>query len=334
MSALRAITGEQFVIGSGTARAVLTEVGAGLREFTVDDVPYVETFGTGTLPPKGSGAILVPWPNRVAGGRWAHGGRRQQLALTEPAAGNAIHGLGRFLSWRPVADTAAPADTAAADTAAAADRASGAAPSEGEPASAITLRAVLNAQPGWPVPIEASVRYQVGDDGLRVTHSMRNLGAESIPFGIGAHPYPRAGRSDTDDCTLRLAASTVLPLDAERMTPSGEPTAVDGAYDFRVGRGLVGVELDTPFGGCVPADGDDLVRHTIAGPGGGVEVWAEPVFRWVQVFTPADFPGRGRAVAVEPMTCPPDALNSGVDLIDLAPGETWTASWGLRPLVS
>jgi aldose 1-epimerase len=37
-------------------------------------------------------------------------------------------------------------------------------------------------------------------------------------------------------------------------------------------------------------------------------------------------------VAVEPMTCPPDALNSGTDLITLAPGESWTGSWGLRPI--
>lgn len=304
MSGLRAITGQQFVIESGATRAVVTEVGAGIREFTVDGVPYVETFGPDTLPPKSSGAILAPWPNRVADGSWTFAGRRQQLALTEPAKGNAIHGLGRFLSWR------------------AANRSE----------SAITLQAELNVQPGWPVPIEVSVRYSVGSDGLAVEHRMRNLGAESVPFGVGAHPYPRAGHSETDDCTLRLAATTVLPLHADRMTPSGAARPVEAAQDFRAGQSLRGVELDTPFGGCVPADGDELVRHTITGPGGGVELWAEPVFGWVQVFTPADFPSRGRAVAVEPMTCPPDALNSGVDLITLAPGETWTGSWGLRPI--
>ena len=31
------------------------------------------------------------------------------------------------------------------------------------------------------------------------------------------------------------------------------------------------------------------------------------------------------------MTCPPDALNSGDGLITLAPDETWSGSWGLRP---
>ena len=40
----------------------------------------------------------------------------------------------------------------------------------------------------------------------------------------------------------------------------------------------------------MPAAGDELVRHRLLGPAGGVEVWAEPAFGWVQVFTPATTP--------------------------------------------
>jgi aldose 1-epimerase len=71
----------------------------------------------------------------------------------------------------------------------------------------------------------------------------------------------------------------------------------------------------------------------LQGPSSGVELWADPDFRWVQVYTPDNFPDRGRAIAIEPMTCPPDALNSGVDLITLKPGESWVGNWGLRPLL-
>ena len=91
--------------------------------------------------------------------------------------------------------------------------------------------------------------------------------------------------------------------------------------------------LDLPFGGCTPSPdpdagaddgGAERVRHTLLGPGGGVEIWADPVFSWVQVFTSAAFPGRDRVVAVEPSTCPPNALRTGTDLIALvrkyAPG--------------
>lgn len=293
------LTGEQFEITADAVRAVVTEVGAGLRTFTVGERPYVETFGEDTAPPLGAGTVLVPWPNRTAAGRWSWHGRRQQLALSEPAAGNAIHGLLRHTCYRVV------------------ERAPG----------AVTLAATVAAQPGWPVPLATTVRYAVGPDGLRVTHTVRNVGAAAVPFGVGAHPYLRAGAGGPEDWVLTLAATTVLPLAGG--LPTGPP-APDPDLDFRDGRPLRGLRLDHAFGDCAVAGG--RVRHRLTGPDGGVELWAEPDFGWVQVFTPADFAGRGPAVAVEPMTCPPDALNSGVGLLTLAPDETWTGSWGLRPL--
>lgn len=296
-------TGEQFEIASGAAHAVITEVGAVLRSFEVDGRPYCESFGVDESPPRGSGAVLVPWPNRVRDGRWTWRDTAQQLALTEPGLGNAIHGLLRHACWRLSTRTD----------------------------STMTLAAFLPPQPGWPIPFQTTVTYEVGPAGLTVTHNVANLGAAAVPFGVGVHPYLRVAGTDTDDCVLTLAAATMQPLD-ERNLPIGPPTPVSGADDFREGQPLRGRTLDTPFGGCAPQAGDDLVRHRLAGPDGGLELWADPDFRWVQVFTPGDHPGRGRAVAVEPMTCPPDALNSGRDLITVAPGETWTGRWGLRPL--
>ena len=303
------LTGEQYEITAGEVRAVVTEVGAGLRTFTSAERPYVEPFPLDSRPPRGAGTVLVPWPNRTAGGRWTWQGAPQQLALNEPAAGNAIHGLLRY-TFYDVADRAA---------------------------DAITLAARVAPQPGWPVPLATQVRYVVAADGLTVSHTVTNIGAAAVPFGVGAHPYVRVGDTATDDCTLQLAATTALPL--EGGLPTGLAVPVEGDTDFRDGRPLKGLTLDDAFGGCVPAAGDELVRHRLLGPAGGVaggrggvEVWAEPAFGWVQVFTPDDHPGRGRAVAVEPMTCPPDALNSGSGLITIEPGETWQGSWGLRPI--
>jgi aldose 1-epimerase len=292
-------TGEQFEIGSDQAHAVITEVGAGLRAFTVGDRPYVETFAATGRPPLGAGTVLVPWPNRTAHGRWSWRGQPQQLALTEPATGNAIHGLLRYTHYRIVK----------------------------RGPDSITLGATVAVQPGWPVPLATEVRYAVGPDGLTVTHTVRNIGSDPVPFGVGAHPYPRAGASATDDCVLTLAAGSMLPLAGG--LPAG-PARADAELDFRSGRPLRGLQLDHAFGDCAVTDG--LVRHRLTGPDDGVELWADPDFGWVQVFTPGEFPGRGRAVAVEPMTCPPDALNSGIGLLTVAPGESWTGSWGLRPL--
>jgi aldose 1-epimerase len=55
----------------------------------------------------------------------------------------------------------------------------------------------------------------------------------------------------------------------------------------------------------------------------------------VQVHTgdrpePAD---HRRGLAVEPMTCPPDAFTSGVDLVHLGPGESHEASWSIAAIV-
>jgi aldose 1-epimerase len=296
-------TGRQLEIRDGTARAVVTEVGAGLRVFDVDGVPFLESYPEEQAPPMGAGSVLVPWPNRVAGARWTLDGEPQSLEVTEPARGNAIHGLVRKRPWRVAEHTG----------------------------SSVVLEIDVDRAPGWPVPLRTTLCYALDGDGLVVTHTVENVGERAVPFGVGTHPYPRAGRSVTDDCELRLAASTVLSLDPDRMVPSGPAEPVEGTeFDFRSGRPLAGVRLDTPFGDCVP-EGDGLVHHRLTGPEGGVELWADPDFRWVQVYAPDNFPGRGRAVAVEPMTCPPDALNSGTDLITLAPGERWTGRWGLRP---
>ncbi len=295
-------TGEQYEVVSGNVRAIVTELGAGLRSLTKSGRHLVETYPEDARPARGMGAVLVPWPNRTARGRWRWNGTDQQLALTEPAAGNAIHGLLRHVLYRV-----------------------------GERSDdAITLHAVVPPQPGWPVALDTAIRYAVDEEGLTVTHTVRNVGPEPVPFGVGAHPYLRAGDTPTDDCVLTVAAAEVIPLDGG--LPTGPATAVPAALDLRGGRPVSELDLDHAFGGAAPADGDTHVRHRLAAPDGTTELWADPVFGYVQVFTPPDLVGRGRAVAVEPMTCPPDALNSGDGLITLAPGASWSASWGIRQL--
>jgi aldose 1-epimerase len=201
--------------------------------------------------------------------------------------------------------------------------------------SALTLETRVNVQPGWPVPLRTTVRYALDRAGLQVTHAVTNIGESLVPFGLGVHCYPRVGNAATDHSTLQLAATTVFPVDVERKLPTGEQATVfGGPYDFSCSRTLAGVVLDTAFGGCTPVSDDDakLVRHLMSSTGTALEIWADQMFKWVQVCVVDSFPGRGRAVAVEPMTCPPDALRSGVDLIWLAPDETWAGAWGLRPL--
>lgn len=299
------MTGEQLEITHGPASAVVDTVGAGLRAFAVGGVPYAETYDD-EQPPMGAGAVLVPWPNRVAGATWSQKGETHTLETTEAVRGNAIHGLVRRLPWSVVSHED----------------------------GAVTLAVTVDGAPGWPFPFHTTISYALADSGLTITHTVENRGDQDMPFGVGTHPYPRPGNTDVDDCVLTLAAGTVLPVDLETLNPNGSPIEVAGTeYDFAKGRPLRDVELDTAFGGCEPG-ADGLVRHSLTGADGrGVEVWAEPVFGWVQVFTTGDYPGKtGRAVAIEPMTCPPDALNSGEDLLWLQPGQSWAGRWGISPL--
>lgn len=296
-------SGRAFEITDGDARAVVYEVGATLARFESGGLHRTETYRPSRRPPKGAGAVLAPWPNRVRGGRWRHDGADQQLALTEPAAGNAIHGLLRHVGWTV----------------------------EQHAGASLTLSAVATVQPGWPQPVRVAVTWTLREGGLTVSTTATNLGDGPVPFGLGFHPYLRVGDIPADELALTLGADTELPLTDQ--LPDGAEHPLAGADPLRTGLVLAGHDLDSAYGGCAPAGGDTLVRHRLtAADEQGTELWADPAFGWVQVFTPHDFPGRGRAVAVEPMTCPPDALNSGIDLVTLTPGEPWTASWGLSPL--
>jgi aldose 1-epimerase len=299
-------TGEQLEIVQSSSRAIVTTVGAALRLFEVDGVAYTETYGPDTPPPMGAGEVLIPWPNRVGGARWLHHGQPQDLEITEPERGNALHGLVRHERWT-VAEHSR---------------------------STVTLEVTIGERPGWPFPFRTTISYELGLRGLNVTHGVHNLGGQVMPFGVGAHPYLRPGTLDIDDCELKLAATVMLPLDPVRMVPTGAPLDTRGTdHDFRRGRLMCGIQLDHAFGGCKPRGGG-LVRHALVHPQGGVGLWAERTFRWVQVYTAMDFPGAsgGLAVAIEPMTCPPDALNSGTDLIRLDPDTSWTGRWGITAL--
>jgi aldose 1-epimerase len=295
-------TGEQLEISRQGARAIVTSVGAGLRLYEVDGIPYTETFDKDEEPPRGMGAVLVPWPNRVAGARWMLDGQPQDLEITEPALGNAIHGLVRQETWTVTEQDAAR----------------------------VALEVTLDAKPGYPFPFRTNISYELGVRGLVVTHGVHNLGDARMPFGVGAHPYLRPGKAKVYDCDLKIPATSMLELDPARKVPTGRWADLGRDRDYRRGELLCDLFLDDAFGPCKPRG--ELIKHSVQGREGGVTLWADPVFKWVQVYTWAEYPGsNGGAVAVEPMTCPPDAFNSGTDLLHLDPGESWTGRWGIMP---
>ncbi len=297
-------SGEQFELAFGGQRAVVVEVGGGLRSYSVDGRDVLDGYAADEMCTSGRGQLLMPWPNRIEDGSYELGGRTHQLALTEPEHGNAIHGLVRWAAWTVA---------------------------EREPHRAV-LRHTLRPQPGYPFTLALRVEYALSDDGLSVRTTATNLGTSACPFGCGAHPYLTLGTDTIDGLHLRVPARTMLRMN-ERSIPVGEEEVEGTDYDFRSSKPIGATKLDNAFTTLQP-DEDGLTRTELREPatGDGLTLWVDDAFRYLMVFTGDALPDvNRRAVAIEPMTCPPNAFRSGTDVITLEPGAAWTGSCGIRP---
>jgi aldose 1-epimerase len=298
-------SGAQWEITSGDQSAVVVEVGGGLRAYTVAGEPILDGYGPDEMCPGSAGQVLVPWPNRIRDGKFTFGGDAQQLALSEPAHHNAIHGLARWVPWRRV-------DPVSADR--------------------ITVECDLAPQTGYPWQLRLRTTYSLGADGLRVDHEAVNVGGAAAPFGLGVHPYLLISGATVDDLVLNLPAHSRLLLDS-RLLPIGAAKVAGGSFDFTEPRRIGDARLDTTFGDVVH-DEDGLATARIATADGGRarELWADAAFPWLQVFTGDTLHGDRlrRSVAIEPMTCPPDAFRSGRDVVTIEPQASWRGSWGIR----
>lgn len=290
-------TGIQIRLQHGAVTAQIAQVGASLRALAVDGVDLVSRYPENIPTPSCSGVVLAPWPNRVRDGAWDDDGTPQQLAITEPKLHNASHGLLRFTAYE-IEQTDASA----------------------------TLRATIHPQTGFPYEIETTVTYALTDAGVQVTHTLTNRTDAPAPAALGTHPFVTIGDVDAHDLVLTVPAHTQFDTD-ERMLPTGTSAAPAG---LREGVRLGDVTLDTGFTD-LDRDADGRIRHSLTAPDGRrVTLWQGEGFDFVQVYTTTGYPGHELAVAIEPMTAPADAMNSGLGIRRLAPGETWTLTWGVE----
>lgn len=296
------LTGEQFPIRAGEHEAVITEIGAALRRYRRAGVDVTVPYGEDVLAPRAAGAVLVPWPNRLRAGRYVFEGQALQLALTDTELGNAIHGLGRWSRWRAVRH---------------------------EPSS-VTLGFDIPPQKGYPFEVLVEATYALhAEHGLSLAIAATNHGRSPAPFGAGFHPYLAAHGTPLDALTVRVPARTQLLLD-EAAVPVGRHSVSGTDYDLHRGRRLKTLRLDDGFTDLTARDGRWAAEVRVRTA--GARVWGEPTFRFVQVMTAADVIDGRAGVAVEPMTCAPDAFNSTDGLIVLEPGGTWSGSCGIMPL--
>lgn len=311
------LSGTQHTLHAGDYEAVIASVGASLRSLTHRGRDLVVPFDADQVRPAYRGATLAPWPNRVVDGRYRFGDVDYELALTEPTRGHALHGLAAWFDYRTV----------------------------DESPDAIALQAVIEPQTAYPWRVMVRTRYALGAHGLTQTVSATNDSATPAPWGTGPHPYLVAGPAPLDEWTLELPAAEVLHVTPDRLIPTDlRPVDADDAarFDYRMPRVLGAVEIDHAYTALSrDGDGGATARVTDATGSGVAMVW-DASCPWVQIHTAdlpggAGQPGHRAGLAVEPMTCAPDAFNAGryrfdTGLMTLEPGASTTAQWRIAAI--
>lgn len=297
-------SGEQFEIRRGEQRATIVEVGGGVRCYEVGGRAVLDGYTADAMCDGARGTPLIPWPNRLGDGRYRFDDVDYQVAISEPDKHNAIHGLLRWRPWRAAEHHEA----------------------------GVTMATRLYPLKGYPFTLDIRVAYELGDEGLVVSTTATNLGDEACPYGCGQHPYLSPGRGLVDDCTLQVDADTHIRTDDARQLPTGREAVEGTEYDFRRPRRLGDQQLDSAFTD-LHRDGDDRAWARLAAADGTrVELWVDGHHRVIEVYT-GDTLGvsrRRQGLAAEPMTCPPNAFQSGEDVIRLEPGQAVTTTWGVR----
>jgi aldose 1-epimerase len=299
-------SGEQIEIAHGDQRAVVVEVGGGLRTYSAASRELLDGYGVDEMSPSGRGQVLLPWPNRLEDGSYEFDRRRHQLPIDDVPEQDAIHGLVRWSAWTV---------------------------GEREP-NRVVMEHVLHPRPGYPFSLAVRIEYLLSEEGLRVRTTATNVGASACPYGSGAHPYLTGGTPTVDSVALRAPGRTVLQSD-ERGIPVGAGSVEGTDFDFRKPRPIGATKLDHAFTD-LERDEDGLARVELRDPedGSGPTLWVDEGYPYLMLFTGDPLPDVARrSLAVEPMTCPPNAFRTGEDLIRLEPGASFTSSWGIgRPV--
>lgn len=295
-------------------RAVVSPWGASLRRYFFIDGHGGETdilwgYSGGAQKKGGQGDVLIPFPGRVAGGRYSFDGQALQLERNDKEGPNAIHGFVRSLPWmtQQVGSHAVTFE--------------------------VNLDAAQYGSRGYPFSVAVRVTYSLDVQGLSCAFAVRNVGGTAAPVGVGFHPYFTVGTDRVDEAEAKIPATGYLEFN-EQLAPTGKVMAAQGTeWDYRGFRAVgprrfnhcyVGLERDAS--GMATAS----LRHQVSGR--TIDVVMDRTFSAIVVYTgDAIAEAPRRALAIEPMTCATDAFNHpDWGLKRLLPGETFSGAYTVR----
>jgi aldose 1-epimerase len=271
------------------------DMGAAITHLTFGASPAVEV-----LKPQPEyqfeASVLFPFPNRLANGRYEFEGKEYEFPLNDFGRPNALHGL-VFDQKFTLTDQGKDASKA----------------------WAVAQLELPGTHPAYPFPFRLAVNYSLSDKALEIEFEVTNTGNDNMPFGLGWHPYFNLA-SGLASCALKLPDCHEIEVD-ENLIPTGKKTPSRCFDDFRL---MDGMQLDT----CFEIDNVHVENSTlvILNDQQTLEVWQDANHPFIQVFTPDN----GQTIAIEPMTCGINALNTHEGLHILKPESSLTLRCGVR----
>ncbi|SDX95601.1 aldose 1-epimerase [Amycolatopsis xylanica] len=295
-------TGRQYRITSGKQSLTVAEIGAELRSWTVDGRAILAGHPDNSMGDSHMGKILLPWSDRIAGGKYKFEGVDYETPITEHWSGCAIHGLAIFQPWSLVK----------------------------QETGRLVLGSVLYPQYGYPFLLKFQTEYLLTKTGLRVTLTATNAGDKPAPFGSGYHPYFKADPL-VDNAKLTIAASTYL-INDDKGVPTGRAPVAGTPNDFRTAKVIGPAQVDLAYTDLIHTSAESTLAELETPDGHKIQLWADEKNKYLLAYSDDYAEGRParRAIALEPVTGPGNAFNSGQDLIVLKPGQTFRSTWGVR----
>ena len=290
-----------FEINLGNFKAKINSYGASLISLSNNEFNLIES---NTREGLYAGSVLAPWPNRIKDGRYSFNDEMFELPINEKSKNNALHGLVAHSDWQPVSSSG----------------------------SSITLEHILDMPKIYPGKLKLQIKYEFIDNYLEIKIDALNIGNKKAPYGVSIHTYFVAGQNlKNNQLFLQLPSSEFMQVDLERLLPLGIEKVDSTEFDFRILKQISNLFIDHAF----KADTDLPPRVRLINESKlGVELEFDESTKWIQVHT-ADRDGKEdarMAIAIEPMSCPPDAFNSALDLITLEPNERHSFSLKIKQI--
>ncbi len=279
------------------------DLGANLNSFVFDGFDYIRGHRTPdeleSHATRAGCAVLIPFANRVKGGRYAFQGRSFQLPINEVARGNALHGFLTEREWK-IKAVYEGSDYLFGE------KGASRAPRRG---AGVVFSYDFACDTGYPFKFSSEVEYSVSNEGLWVRLTVTNTGKSEMPVTMGTHPYYLVD-GKLEDWTLE--GKSKGRCKAVDLIPTGE--LEDVSFSGKIG--------SRAFDECYLADGD--VKLYGKKRGIRIKLNENP---YVQIYTP---PSRD-SIAIEPMTAIGDAFNNGIGLKVLKAKERFEATYEVLP---